>query len=428
MNMVIFTPISQASAIGRMACLVTKSLLKQGHDVIIISTEQELLKNRATHEFGVVCLAYGDKNQVISALKKSDIVVYQIGNNFQYHCGALEWIDKWPGIICLHDFFLGGLFSHWALDNKADADDILSKWYGLDIPKDYWNYTDMGTYLEQNAPMTEWICSLGYGVITHGSWGIQRVLDSCPGPVEVVALPVSVPCPSPNSVIGKVKDKEVFNLVTIGTVNSNKRIRSVLQAIGASDVLRTRLTYRLAGQVDSAVEADLSKFAKNLGVQFIVMGEVDDALLYGLIKDADVMVCLRYPCIEAASASTIEAMLFGKPTIVMDIGFYKELPDTCVRKIAIETEVSDLTNELEYLLNNEDERILLGKNATKWAKSVFCPENYARKLVAFSERTFKSIPIIDMGMYFQGILHQWNREAGFKLCEDTISSLEIFES
>ena len=44
------------------------------------------------------------------------------------------------------------------------------------------------------SPMTEWICSMASGVVTHSSGGIDRVLNSCSGPVFTVSLPYDTPC------------------------------------------------------------------------------------------------------------------------------------------------------------------------------------------------------------------------------------------
>jgi glycosyltransferase involved in cell wall biosynthesis len=430
MKLVLFTPVSIASAIARVSWLVTQSLMKQGHNVVIVSTEQKTPKSTATLDFGVNSVDWHDERQVIAAVKKSDVVIYKIGDNIGYHRGAVEWILKVPGIVCLHDFFVGNLFVDWAVDNKAIADEFIFNWYGKEVLERYWGYIESGAVMLETtscAPMTEWICSLANGVITHSSWDIQRVLNSCPGPVEVVALPVLLPDSSLGTVPKVTEHEGLFKVMTIGIANFNKRIPSVIRAIGASQVLREKTIYQLAGSVTPVVRDELQELADTLGVKFNMLGEVDDNLLHQLIKKADVVTCLRTPCLEAASASAIEAMLHGKAIIVTDMGFYKEIPESCARKVNPEFELADLQRELEYLFNHETERVMQGKNAATWASSLFCADNYAKKLIGFSERTLQAMPIINMGKHYNETLSHWGGGLGSESSRVVIDPLTIFE-
>ena len=120
---------------------------------------------------------------------------------------------------------------------------------------------------------------------------------------------------------------ERFRVLTIGHVNTNKRAEAVIRAIGASSVLRERTVYRLVGAIRPEIADKLARLARETGVNITISGEVDDESMVDAIRQADVVSCLRWPALEAASASTIEALLYGKSTIVTDTGFYSEIPD-----------------------------------------------------------------------------------------------------
>ena len=371
MRFVIFTPTVKASAIGRSTSLVTQALKKSGHAVAVVRSEVVSLMQTETHDFGVELVPWTASKQVEELVRGADALVYQIGDNYTYHRGCLEWLERAPGIVCLHDFFLGHLFWDMAQNSKAAALATVRAWYGDAIAKVFFSYKNSDAFIEatkDTAPMTEWVCSMAQGVITHSSWGIQRVLDSCPGPVQIVPLAYDAPAAElvMRREVERASPKAEFNVLTVGHVNPNKRPESVIRAIGNSTGLREYTTYRLVGKILPLMAERLTDLAKTLQVNLVISKEVDAETLLQAIGDAHAICCLRWPSLEAASASAIEAMLYGKPLVVTDTGFYAELPGDCVRKIREDNEIPDLQLSLEWLAKNESGRVALGRRAADW--------------------------------------------------------------
>jgi len=302
MNLVIFTPAIKTSAIGRMAALVTRALAGQGHELTVVRTENEALLHRETHDFGVTVLPWNDSARLREVVQRADTYIYQIGNNYEFHQGGLHWLPSLPGLVCLHDFYLCNLFYGWAQSRRADADAILWTWYGDDIASRFFGFANSEAFIENTrdvSPMTEWICSMAQGVITHSDWGCERVLNSCPGPVRVVPLAYDAPGASTSGNRSRHADNESLWILTIGHINPNKRVESVIRAIGDSLLLRQRVTYRLVGHVEPEVANSLSMLAGSLGVRLVISGEVDDVTLSQAIATSDVISCLRWPSLEA---------------------------------------------------------------------------------------------------------------------------------
>jgi len=429
-KLVIFSPATRTSAIGRSTSLVTNALKKSGHTVVVVRSEDTSLLNAEAHDFGVELVPWTKSKQVAQLVRNADSLVYQIGDNFAYHKGCLEWLPHAPGVVCLHDFFLGNLFSGWAQDHMVEALATLRAWYGEDAATAYFGHSATEDFIDAThgvAPLTEWICSMGYGVITHSSWSIQRVLDSCPGPVEVVALAYDAPSAEMLKITASRKDAcETFNVLTVGHVNPNKRAESVIRAIGESAVLRSSTTYRLVGNIPADVSGRLASLAKNLQVKLVISGEADAVTLQKAISEAHVVCCLRWPSLEAASASAIEAMLYGKPVIVTDTGFYAELPDACVRKIRPEHEISDLQQALESLHGNESARLALGAQAAEWAAATFRADNYAARLIKVSLATQDAAPMLKATQALAGILRQWEASPSLMTSSDLTEPLRVF--
>jgi glycosyltransferase involved in cell wall biosynthesis len=422
MKVLIFTPTIKASAIGRMASLVTKALIAEQHEVVIVRTECEAMLASPSHDFGAEIIAWSDGARVLEEADKCDALIYQIGNSYEYHEGCVRWLDRLPGIVCLHDFYLVHLFHGWARTNREKADSILRESYGEEVARRFFNFNNGETLIEDTkdcAPMTEWIASQAVGVVTHSHWGVPRVAASCPGPVRVVPLAYDAPIvlhgAVPNS-YGRMR------LLTIGHINPNKRVANVIRAIAASTVLRQNVVYRLVGLITAESVLELSTLANALRVNLLISGHTDDSGLAHAIGEADVISCLRWPSLEAASASAIEAMLYGKPTIVTDSGFYSEIPDDCVEKISHQAEVKNICAVLERLYAEPDARNAMGARAQRWASATYTATEYARKLIDMSAECCKEQPVMAANAYFLRVLKKWGATEDL-LCTEEVKKL-----
>lgn len=431
MKLVMMTPGVLPSAIGRMVSMVTRALLAHGHEVLVVRTESAVLKTDEAHDFGAQTVHWLDAATIEQALASADAVIYQIGNYFDYHEGCMYWLARQRGIVCLHDFFLGHLFTAWAQFNRQLANSVLEYWYGLPIAESYFIYKSSDDFIEstrQHAPMVEWVVSQASAVICHSNWGIDRVLNACPGPVHVVPLayegPIGVDAVTRQPASGGCR----LQILTVGHVNPNKRADSVIRAIGASEQLRNSATYTLVGAVQSDVRLQLESLATSLGVDLQVCGEVSTAGLAQALQQADLVCCLRRPTLEAASASTIEAMLSGRAVIVEDVGFYAELPDDCVRKIRPQHEEDDLRFQIEDLATDPTERRALGERAARWAQATFTADNYALQLVEIVSGSRRSMLVTNAMQVFVHQLAHWGNSQRLMTLSESIDPMRIFES
>ena len=428
MKLLIFTPALKASAIGRMTCLVSNALIAQGHEVVIVRAECNGLSDRPSHDFRTRMISWIDDKQVEEAAADCDVVVYQIGDNYDYHEGCVAWLPRLPGIVCLHDFFIGHMFYAWAQKNMDRADAILKHWYGDEMAKRFFGFANNQAFIEgtiDKAPLTEWIASQALGVITHSHWGMPRVVSSCLGAIRVVPLPYDAPGKSAPAMRYEPNKFGRLKLLTIGHINRNKRAANVIRAIASSPLLRQNVVYRLVGAADPEMIIELSTLANSLRVNLVVSGPVDDMELALAVGEADVLSCLRWPSLEAASASCIEAMLYGKATIVTDTGFYSEIPDKCVEKISHDDEVANLRAVLERLYSMPSERVTLGERAREWASSTYSAENYAKELVETSIACQKARPLVNAKAYFVQLMKQWGASDELLRAKETLASLAV---
>lgn len=424
MKIVVFTPVTRRSAIARVAAMVTRELTELGHEVVVVGTESSNLTEADTHDFGGVLLWWRDDESVSKALHEADSLVFHVGNNFDYHEGALSWLDIAPGVVCLHDVFLGHLFLGWAHVEPTRARVLLADWYGIERAEWYFASAAAGSLVDDAhavMPLTEWVCAKATAVLTHSLWAAEKAAESCPGPIAVAALPYAGAEGRP----APAAPGKRCRVITIGDINANKRVESVICSIGRSATLKASVTYELVGRIAPAEVARLTNIAVDSGVDLVVSGEVSDEALAEAMQRAHIISCLRIPCLEAASASAIEAMLSGRPLIVVNDGFYREIPVDCAIKIDAVDELNDLQTALERLYDDPELRGSVAARAYEWAQATFNATNYAKRLAQISVEASTTRPVVSAIDHFAKVLVGWGGHPGMLTVPEVSGRLNI---
>lgn len=428
MKFVFFTPTRKTSAIGACSAFISRKLLQDGHAVSVIRTETPAEQDANVHDFGLDPIAWQDTDAVSASIDQADVLVYQIGNNYDYHAGCLHWLEKKSGIVILHDVYLGGLFHVVPQTDMPKAHAILKAWYGQEMAQAYFHiaHEDFIEKTMASAPMTEWICAMAQAVITHSDWGIERIEAACPGPIAVVPLAYDSSVLK-HTVTSEPKADGRFRILTIGHINPNKRVESVITAIGQSEALKACTTYQLAGPIRESDAQKLTELAKIQGVDLVISGRVDDASLVLALQASDVVTCLRWPALESASASLIDALLCAKPTLVTDTGFYKEIPNEYVFKIEHAQEVIEIQQVLEYLHEQPQKARATGLAAKVWAQETFHIDNYVGQLLGVAQLTLKAAPARDALGFISQTHARWSQGHALAFSDDLRVALKFFE-
>jgi len=430
MKFVIFSPMSTDSAIGRVTALLVAALVRRDHTISVVRTENESLLASEPRACEAHIVSWTDGEAVAAVLREADQVFYQIGDNHPFHCGALHWLSSVPGIVCLHDFSVANLFNAWARDHRAESECVLAKWYGEAAVADFYNADCSDEFIERTGrlyPMTEWICAMAHGVVSHSQWGMSRVVRACAGPIRVLPLPYSAPgARRPAGPASTDQGTSRVNILTVGHVNANKRIESVIRVIGSSELLRTRTVYRLCGPIESTTGLALAALARSLGVSLVISGKIDDEALQMAWRDADIVSCLRWPSLEAASATAIEGLLYGKAMVVTNTGFYAELPDDCVLKVSPANEAAGLREALEFLCIDAEARLSMARRGQAWACRTFKLEDYVEQMLELSARVATSAPRIRMVDYLASQMRQWGASPALMADSSLTPPLALF--
>jgi hypothetical protein len=97
---------------------------------------------------------------------------------------------------------------------------------------------------------------------------------------------------------------------------------------------------------------------------------------------------------EGASASVIEEMLYGKPVIVTDSGFFRELPAEVVCKIDPEMEINRIMQALREMTGNPKLRQQMGSRAKRFAEEQADAKAYAAGFLEFTNEIMDAAPIL----------------------------------
>jgi glycosyltransferase involved in cell wall biosynthesis len=398
MNIAWFTPYQQGSAIAKFSSLVVPALAARGHSITLFSSDkQPLIEHRRLPE-GIELLHWSLFETSPEVADAYDLIVYNIGDHLEYHFGVLKLIDRYPGVCIFHDFYLVDLFLGWCATEieKPLRHCIVASIYGQEIAKEFWARTvqpDFQEWAASHVPMTEWVARKALAAVAHAAFYQQRLADASAGPVTVIPLASIAPAK-----IGRIMDQNGrVRILTVGVVNPNKRVEAVINAVAGSSMLRTRCEFNIVGPIEPSYRAKLESLIADSGLLDVVHvhGEVSDFELHWRFAEADVLACLRWPALEGASGSCIEAMSYGKAIIVTDTGFYSSIPSDCVLKVSFAREAQELAQHLEMVVVDVNERVALGKRALDWAKREHAPERYAERIESLLEAAAEERPSAD---------------------------------
>ncbi len=406
------TPMNAASAIGRIGVRIAGALRSRGAEVTLVATDHEPPEAMVPTPPELPVLHWSEL-EMSRLATDFDRVVVNVGDHFPNHAGVFPMLESAPCLAVMHDMYVGNLFNGWLWwrgSHPGEREVFTVQTYGPAAAL-LARRRDRGELpLEEEAaacPMTEWVAARAAGALAHAPFYLPRLAGACPGPVAVAGLPVEsrgVPPLPPRAGRRPVA-------LTVGVMNPNKCVDRVIAAICGSPALRDGLDYRLVGPVTDEEAARLRALAAQGGYERLsIEGPADEASLDAALADADLIVCLRRPVLEGASASVVEALLAGRPTLTADAGCYADLPDETVVKVPADVPVEGVRLALERLAGDEGLRRDMGARGRAYAERTFTLDAYLQVLEPLAAATAAAAPVLRMARNLGGILAELGLE------------------
>ena len=364
--------------------------------------------------------------EVLSSLAAFDLVVYVLGDS-PWHTRILPLAQRLPGLVVLHDASLTNLFRHAALETHT-LDELMSHVERVTgegrahILSTSLVSVDPDEWMQfcAEVPLTELALEGSLGAVVHSAWHARSIDGLTLGHVTVAPLPVPSTRLSLDSdgdlvtarLISELPDDAVL-VVTVGSVNHNRRIDLLLEAIAGDEVLSRRIHLWAVGPSEGGMQTDLLGLAKTLGPRsrFALPGRVSDSMLHEILTRADIAAALRDPVLEGQSASTLTQLAAGIPVVVYNHAHYAELPDDVAVKVAPADGAAGIGAALRLLTDDDEGRARRGQRGREYVATSRSGAAYAAALLEAGEHATATTPLLhlsaDLGARLRRLgLHQ----------------------
>lgn len=325
-------------------------------------------------------------------------ILYHFGNS-NVHSFMFGLLERHPGVVVLHDFFLGNV-----LDNmdKVDGNDLARR-----ALFDSHGYTALA-YRTANGrneavweyPSNKRVLDHATGVIVHSRYSLELAAHWYGPEVaerwKLVPLLRGVPADGvvsreqARAGLGIGSDELVIcSFGMMGRTKLNDRLFRAFLAQAPDPTLRCRLVF--VGGADATefgVELEQRIAASSRAGAITVTGFVDASQYRTWLQSADIAVQLRGQNRGETSASVLDCLLYGTATIVNAHGSNATLPDDAVCKLPDQFSDAELEQALSFLLSDAGARLALGARGQALVRSEHAPERigveYADAIEAFS--------------------------------------------
>jgi len=324
-------------------------------------------------------------------------VLYEIGNNVEFHRDIFELSEKYPDVAEIHDFVLTHFFYHSYYLNgyREKFAELMERAYQLDGIKEFERMKRTNVLPDEwKYPMCEAIVKNAKNTIFHNHWSKNHV--NIPS-VEVIPLSCfdkeKTSQQEKEQLTKKIKTKINYSdewiIGCFGWVNENKRPKVVVNAINEVIAQGKKVKLIFWGKSNYAALEDYVKI-NNLQDKVIVTGFLDKTEYEIALELTDIVINLRYPSMGESSGTLCDAFRYGKPVIVSDVNQYSEYPDEICWKLPVgRNEVELLKNYITCLIERDDVRKALSHNAQNYAEYVLSPEKIAYQYYCFLENKEK---------------------------------------
>lgn len=310
-----------------------------------------------------------------------DYIIYNFGNNPEYHDYMYYMLLKYSGYVIMHDVSLYYL----AVDHYTATNSVFSEIYKMHGAKGICtikeairvSYPANLLYIKTVASellMNHDILQHAKGIFVHSDAAKNMVLDSLPSSnVKVINIVLPVVEYDKNRKQEFRKQyglkEEDFVIGSIGYISNTKMNEEICLAVKRYNASHEhKIKYIMVGE-GNYVDQYLDQY-------IIKTGFVEDTYFLPAIDSCDIIFNLRKLYNGESSYTLMQSLALGKTCIVSDIGWFSEFPDDCVCKLAETTEetiydilVKKVNTELENEAGKEYVNRFFSKEAV--AESIY---------------------------------------------------------
>jgi glycosyltransferase involved in cell wall biosynthesis len=318
-----------------------------------------------------------------------DRILYHFGNS-AFHAHMFGLLERFGGVVVLHDFYLSGVVSHlqWASKVPGFWNDYLYRSHGYRALIDQASGMDPEEMLLRypcNAPVIEnadgvivhsrhsrELAAAHYGGTAGHDWPVVPLLKRLPKKIDRLLAREELGIPADDFV--------VCSFGILGEGKHNRKLVDAWQASALSRDSRCRLVF-VGGAHDPAFAAAIGQqIASGPGADRVAItgyASSDDYQRY--LQAADVAVQLRRNSRGETSAAVFDCLAHGVATIVNAHGSMAEIPPEVVVMLEDDFDQASLANALEHLHAAPDDRVRLAEAGIRHCRERLDPGEVAAK-------------------------------------------------
>jgi glycosyltransferase involved in cell wall biosynthesis len=326
-----------------------------------------------------------------------DRVLYHFGNS-SYHQHMFHLLAQVPGMVVMHDFYLGDILRHL----EANAVDAFALQRGLYKSHGYGallatSVTGQRANISTQYPANFEVLQLALGVIVHSrhatqlaaKWYGANTANSC------VVIPMlrqpnmNVDRKAARNAMGIQAD--AFVVCSFGFMGPTKLNHRLLQAWINSAIARdqnSQLVFvGVAHPTDYGEQIKQAIQTSGLQHRIHISGWNDSASYARYLMAADLAVQLRTSSQGETSAAVLDCINYGLPTIVNAYGAFAELPPDAVCMLPENFHDAQLTEAIDALWVDGQRRKAMGTQAKNYIQNHHAPDVCAEQYAQAIERT-----------------------------------------
>ncbi|WOB44717.1 glycosyltransferase [Thermoleptolyngbya oregonensis NK1-22] len=327
-----------------------------------------------------------------------DRILYHFGNS-HYHQHMFSLLERFPGVVALHDFYLGHIVAAMEMQNASPYcwtrelyhahgyAAVQERFKSADLSAVVFKYPCNLSILQQansvivHSSFARRLANQWYGDRWSEDWGQVNMPRVPPGEGDRLVS---------RQILGIPED--AFLICSFGMLGQIKQNHRLLNAWLNSAIAQDPNTLLVfvgenpGGEYGKSIAEAIER--SGLSEQVQVTGWTDMPTFRHYLRAADVAVQLRSSSRGETSAAALDCLNYGLPTVVNASGSMAELPQDAVWMVPEEFTDADLTYALETLWQNTEKRQALSQAAECLIHTLHTPQECASQYFNYIEQQY----------------------------------------
>ncbi len=300
-------------------------------------------------------------------------VLYHFGNS-SFHDHMFDLLDKIPGIVVLHDFYISSLIFNLESTGKKEYLFTQSLYHdhGLYALNDHFKTQDVDAMISK-YPLNLRVLQNALGIITHSQFSIDLIKHWYNEDLKKDHFVI----PHLRQAAKKIDKlaakeelslaKDSFVICSFGLIGDKKLHHRLLEAFLESSLCSISECHLIFVGENPATPygAELTNTINNSNSKnkIIITSWVDTNTFHTYLQAADIAVQLRTSSRGETSGAVLDCMNYALPTIVNANGSMAELSKQALHMLEDDFTNTQLVSALEKLYEDEEYRTTLSQNA-----------------------------------------------------------------